>query len=424
MGTHQHSEAEAFEAGLLDHPEDMARWSAYSDYLTEQGDPRGEFMRVQLALEDESLSADDRKKLKTAEVELLAAHERDWLGPLAAFTVDGEVKERHTRMLHATRPPVTHRFERGWLATLNFFNLTVDQARAYAASSAARMVREVTIEEVESEIPIGTQARYVDSYYQPGPDVPTDLDPYDTPALHPLCRCPYLPTVRTFRLGEEMTVDASGEEHSNCYTNGERAHLLVEQMPWVEELAFYARRVDADKLFALPMPNLRSLTLYHGTRYPLDTLAVNGTLTRLATLRCHPHAMEYGDEEQGAYIRLEHLRAICRSPHLTNLTHLMLRCADFGNAGVEELIVSGMFQRLKVLDLRAGCVTDKGAQLLAASPHLKGLEFLNLRNNALTQEGVNVIRATGVNALLTHQHTTATLDEGEYADFLSDGDIE
>src|SRR5689334_18472472 len=51
------SPAEAFEAGLLDHPEDIARWSAYSDYLTEQGDPRGEFMRVQLLLEDESLSA-------------------------------------------------------------------------------------------------------------------------------------------------------------------------------------------------------------------------------------------------------------------------------------------------------------------------------------------------------------------------------
>ena len=35
-----------------------------ADYLTEQGDPRGEFMQVQLALEEETKSAAERKKLR------------------------------------------------------------------------------------------------------------------------------------------------------------------------------------------------------------------------------------------------------------------------------------------------------------------------------------------------------------------------
>src|SRR5262245_45125556 len=78
------SDAEAFERAILDNPRDAGPWAAYADYLTERGDVRGEFMQVQLALEDESKPAAERKRLATREKELLAAHEREWLGPLAA----------------------------------------------------------------------------------------------------------------------------------------------------------------------------------------------------------------------------------------------------------------------------------------------------------------------------------------------------
>ena len=136
-------------------------------------------------------------------------------------------------------------------------------------------------------------------------------------------------------------------------------------MPHIEELYLLAHRVDANKLFVLPMPNLRVLQLYHSNRYPLDKLAANKTLTKLTHLLCHPHAMDFdGDDEEdgGAYIRLKHLRAICRSPHLKSLTHLRLRLTDFGDKGVEEIVSSGMLKRLKVLDLKGGCVTDDGAK--------------------------------------------------------------
>ena len=95
----------------------------------------------------------------------------------------------------------------------------------------------------------------------------------------------------------------------NCHTHGELAYHLVKQMPNLEELYLLAHRVDADKVFALPMPNLRVLQLYHSSKYPLDKLAANTTLTNLTTLLCHPHALEHDDEEAGAYIRLPHLRA-------------------------------------------------------------------------------------------------------------------
>src|SRR5207248_5592445 len=134
-------------------------------------------------------------------------------------------------------------------------------------------------------------------------------------------------------------------------------------------------RVNGGKLFALPLPNLRVLQLYHSYDYALDKLAKNPSLGKLTHLLCHPHALE---SDHRPYIRLPHLRAVLRSPHLASLTHLRLRLADFGDEGIEEVVNSGALKRLKVLDLRHGCVTDEGAKMLAGCPDAKNLELLDL----------------------------------------------
>jgi uncharacterized protein (TIGR02996 family) len=62
---------EALEEALLDNPDDLAAASAYADYLIEQGDPQGELIQVQLALEDEGRPAAERKELQKREKALL-----------------------------------------------------------------------------------------------------------------------------------------------------------------------------------------------------------------------------------------------------------------------------------------------------------------------------------------------------------------
>src|SRR5262245_31263738 len=49
----------SLEAALAEDPGDVAAHSAYADYLQEQGDPRGEFIQVQLALEEPGRSAQE-----------------------------------------------------------------------------------------------------------------------------------------------------------------------------------------------------------------------------------------------------------------------------------------------------------------------------------------------------------------------------
>src|SRR5436853_3059827 len=77
------SDAEAFERAIIENPDDLASYSAYADWLQEHDDPRGDFMQVQLALEDETRPAVERGRLRARETELLAAHRAGWLGPLA-----------------------------------------------------------------------------------------------------------------------------------------------------------------------------------------------------------------------------------------------------------------------------------------------------------------------------------------------------
>ena len=69
---------------------------AYADYLEEQGDPRGELIQVQLALEEDNKSAAERERLWLRELQLLRAHEREWLGELAPLLLDQKISE-HTR---------------------------------------------------------------------------------------------------------------------------------------------------------------------------------------------------------------------------------------------------------------------------------------------------------------------------------------
>ena len=70
-------------AALVENPDDLATHRAYADYLQEQGDPRGEFIQVQLALEEPERTTKERQELERRERELLEEHGREWLGGLA-----------------------------------------------------------------------------------------------------------------------------------------------------------------------------------------------------------------------------------------------------------------------------------------------------------------------------------------------------
>lgn len=376
------------EKALAEDPDDLATAQAYADELAERGDPRGEFIQAQLALEDPKRSPADRKKLEAREKELLKKHEKEWLGPLA------ELKDE--------RQPPKVRFARGWLASVAFSSLTVSSARAVVNAPLARFLRELTIEDTGWEEP---------GEFEEGPDVPEDAED-GTWAFYPLLKAPFLGYLRKLSIGEdEMSTHVQGEQIAN----------LIERMPAIEELTICAHRVDGGKLFRLKnLENLRSLSFNCAHSYPLENLAKNPSLGKLETLYLHPHAQEYDDEEDGenAYIKTNGLKALVGSKTLKSLKHVTLRLTKFGDKGIELIVKSGVLKQWKTLDLRLGSVTDAGADALAACPDLKKLDLLDLSQNALTPAGIKRLKSTGVTLKAEGQHS------GEDEEYMYEGDIE
>jgi uncharacterized protein (TIGR02996 family) len=74
---------DALEAALAANPDDAALHAAYADFLLEAGDPRGEYIRLQLELEKPDLPPTMRADLWQRQSELFRTHSRTWVGPLA-----------------------------------------------------------------------------------------------------------------------------------------------------------------------------------------------------------------------------------------------------------------------------------------------------------------------------------------------------
>jgi uncharacterized protein (TIGR02996 family) len=192
MSSAERSLRDVLEETLFANPDDLASHAAYADHLTEQGDPRGEFIQLQLALEDYSRTPEQRRELAEREEQLFQKHGREWLGKLAPYLLD---KRRETNKF---------RFARGWLDTVQFQEVDLDLARILAKSPQTRLLRVLAIDNID----------YQEGDYTPAADVPDGLT---HPATHVLMRSAFLDNLRILQWGE-LPHD---EEYLNCHMGGE-----------------------------------------------------------------------------------------------------------------------------------------------------------------------------------------------------------
>ncbi len=408
------ADQKALEAALVAHPDEIAAHSAYGDYLAEAGDPRGEFVQTQLALEDPKRSAAERTQLRKREKALQSLHERAWLGDLGRFLVgpwSGPDKPYHFA------------FARGWLDTVRILPVPEALIGAIARAPEARLLRRLEIVYDMRYHPFdfdqftrGPQAAVVAG--ERGGAV------YDgMPALPPLIGSTNLTNLRAFKIGFSDTGDRLAhstmvDPFGTC--TAKQVLALLAQCPRLEELYLNTGIEGVRVLFASPsIENLRVLQYYYGSDpygenqanpYPLSALAKNKALTNLHTLRLHP-----GRE---AIIDLDEFDALLRSKNLPALAHLQVHMTNFGDEGADRVVASGILKRLKTLDIGYGNMTDAGARVLAACPDLKNLDALNVSQNALTKAGIRALRAAHAHVVADDQH--AADDEG----YLYEVDVE
>lgn len=351
---------DALEAALVENPEDLATHYAYADYLQEQGDPRGEFIQVQLALEDPQRSEAERRKLQARSDELLNEHEREWLGILADdLLANGEGLRRGWPWPnHSTE----HHFARGWLDSLAFRSPTdlvhrTDLGSLLRSAPQTCLLRKLVLE-------------------------------YDHGLVEALLASPFLLNLRFLQMGRPMSAQIAPLLASPLLAE------LIAKLPRIEELRLFAQEYDTARLFALPnLTSLRILQVYYlNRRHPLEVLASNAAAGNITHLLLHPQDGVDPYIDVHPHMDLTGVRALVNSRHLRNLTHLELHRSDLGDVGCTEIVTSGILKRLKVLDLRHGEITDSGARILAGCPDLRRLELLDIERNALTQAGVDVLR--------------------------------
>jgi uncharacterized protein (TIGR02996 family) len=392
---------QALEAELAANPDDLATYAAYADLLAEEGDARGEFIQVQIALEDPSLDAAERRRLQEREHQLLASYQDRWLGALAPYCRE-----------HGTR----FSFRRGWLSQLEIGVISLSLSRLLRDAPEARLLRELEIR--------GTWRKEKIEIH---PDDGVPEEEKERPGFWPLAGAPNLANIRSVTLGED---DGDDWEEYSCSLNTAAIPLLLRSMPRLEEARLFANSYGLTEVLELPvLKELCLLQIHHCSRvYRLDVLANNPAMHHLTHLLCHPHALAWHDNRQEdeaagfrkeeGYLPLSMIRSLLTSPYLPRLTHLRLRGSSMGDEGCAEIVRSGILKRLKMLDLRHGRITDAGAEILAGSPDFRSLDFIDLGCNALSEAGSAMIAGLGISARVDNQHTT---DEDEY---LHEGDIE
>ncbi len=363
---------DALEAALVEDPDDRAAHMAYADYLQEQGDPRGEFIQVQLALEDPERTAEQRQRLQAREQALLAELRRGRLGDFARAVFYSREGGGQTEEIH---------FARGWLDRCVLgdtgSHLARELARLLARDPDCRLLRELVLE-------------------------------CDVGAVEQLIRSPFLGNLRLLQLGagfETLVHSVSVPE-------------FVAKLPRLEELHLHAYGYDPVRLFTLStLRELRVLKIYcQDLPYPLELLAGNPSLRNLTHLLLRPLSCPT------PLINLAGVRAIVQSPHLPKLTHLQVRGSDLGDVGCTEIVTSGVLKKLKLLDLGHGEITDAGARILADCPDLRRLEHLTIDRNGLTQMGIDALRRVlGAKLRANRQQTAEELARQQYLDD-SDGE--
>jgi uncharacterized protein (TIGR02996 family) len=358
---------EALEAALQANPDDLAAHSALADYLQEQGDPHGEFIAVQLALEDARTPVAVRSKLEEREQLLLDAHYRKWTATLLPAEVAAN---------EDVDVVVTFRRGQPWGLALESWDYEEEASRAIHCLAGAPEVGWVR------------QLRIVQ-------------EP-DSGSLGAFARAAFAPFLRRLHVGGH-------DNQTKAVGSGVAAVVTV--CAALEELTVHAHigPEEATRLFAAPMRALRGLAVCCAQHYPLDRLAKNATLTRLRTLKLFLHRRE-GNED--AYLTADGLRLLGASKHLTALTDLTFKLWAGGDAAADALIKTGLLFRLERLDLSCGSLTDVGAEKIARAlkSNAHRLRSLELTTNAVTPTGAEAIRLIGVAVECKRSHDPDSMD--------------
>jgi uncharacterized protein (TIGR02996 family) len=362
------AEAEAFLQRIRAYPDDDAPRLVFADWLDEQGDPRGAFIRVQLALAQfdrehaggERVMRPEREQVRDSLVvsqrALLDAHAEEWTAPFRRF---------------ATSP----RFRRGFVEEVN-----VDSHNFFRHAHElfnAGPLRHIHLLDVGSMLPSVFQCSFLSRL--------TALTIHASHAGEPLARAvarsDYLRGLQRLDLSRNrFGPDAAEQLASSTALSG------------LEELDLRENdlgETGARALATAPhLGNVRSLELRGNRIGPAGAEALAGS-TRLTAL----HRLGLAENDIGS----PRIQSLGRACDLLRVPVLDLSSNGIGPAGMLVLLnrpsesAQPVAVQVRELDLSHNDLSDDGARILARCPHLAGLRVLHLANCGIGNEGAQAM---------------------------------
>lgn len=330
----------AIEANL-DAPEP---YLVYADWLTAQGDPRGEFIVLQAQGQHAEANA------------LLAKNADAWLGPLTEFT--HEVPDPEQRW-HTSERGFHLEWQHGFIKHLSWHWDAFDYDTEDDPGSDLKALLQLPA------------ARFIQSLrLGPCPGEET-MDP--SPLVDAMLEVEGPRTLRTLFLADRGDWDISGTLSGNF---GALHHLF----PKLKSLTLHGGQIEFGKKVSLP--ELEELTLQSGG---LDQAVVREVL-RADLPKLKRLSIWFGDANYGASGTVDDLRALFDGKLFPQLEHLgVMNCAWVGDAA-RALATSKLLPKLTSLDLSMGALSDGDVDAMVASQAaFAHLTHLNLENNALTK---------------------------------------
>lgn len=308
--------ADAFLEAIRTDPDDLSARLVFADWLEEQGDPRGEFIRAQCALSHNHMDDRQRARFAAREQELLALHEEEWTAPFRDIAS-------------------------AWTFRHGFVEDVVIDAKAILDKPVDSLVllapiRGVTIKNVGTlivdvaDLPLLGHVERLDLRGNNLGDTGVEV----------LARHARFTRLRHLDLSMNFIEISGARALAQAPHLGRLTRLIMDQNP-LEDMGVYALTSAAS------MSSLETLSLRHchvtagGARY----LADSKTLGRLQTLDLAHN--ELGDS--GA-------RALAKSTSLISLTDLRLPFNGVGAGGGKALLDAANLARLRKLDLQGNAV--------------------------------------------------------------------
>lgn len=297
----------------------------YADFLEDQGDARGELIRVQIELHHLPPAAPERASLLKREDELLATHGEAWLEPLRRLGAEG-------LSIRCFERGLIERVRLSWRDFAQQIETLCELAPALSCVAVSLGPGELHSSLQPASVRLPPQITAID--FRPNKQLSAGF-------LAQLGDAPWLAQLRSMNL--QMT--RIGNEGA--------AQLAQFHLPAIERLDLGMCGIDANGLAAL---------------------VENRTLWRLRGLSLNLNPIKSAGLQQM-------LAAPMTAVQQWELEELELAYCSLDTLAAERLAASTTLPRLKRLNVRANKIQAAGWTQLSNSPLAKQLERLDTRNN-------------------------------------------